>query len=321
VNGRQDDPRALARQANHWLTKRDAGLMTPQDIADLHAWLEANPSHAQAYGHAETIFNAIAALPPSTSTVPPLSGLSRRRRWTVSGKAAGLRWTGYAVAASLAALAFIGADLPMRMRADAIAATGESRRVVLPDGSIALLDSGSALAIAYGAERRIKLLRGQAAFTVTADPKHAFVVEARDGTTTALGTRFIVSRIMPTTRVTVAEHSVRIAYGGASEVVHEGASASYSQHGITKPAAVHVPEIDAWTRGRIRFVNRPLHEVVAELGRYHRGYIGMVGGGLGNLRVNGVFSTSDPVGALDIIQRSLGLSSYRVGNRLILLHG
>ncbi|PZU58565.1 MAG: hypothetical protein DI547_09465 [Sphingobium sp.] len=313
-----NDRKALARQANHWLTRRDAGLMTAEDDAAMRAWLEDSPAHAEAYGRAESIFYAIATLPPA-GRFPSL----RHRRGT------GRAWTGGrqlrricagSIAAGLAALAIVGLDLPVQIQADAIAPTGESRRVPLPDGSTALLDSASAIAIDYDSERRIRLLRGQAAFTVAADRAHPFVVEARGGTTTALGTRFIVSRIAPATQVTVTEHSVRVQSGSGSRIVRAGASARYDGRGVSGPLPVHLSEADAWTRGRIRFVNRPLRDVVAELGRYHRGYIAMVGQGIGDLRVNGVFSTSDPVGALDIIERSLGLGSYRIGNRLILLH-
>jgi len=309
---------AAARQANHWLTKRDAGLMTAQDETALRDWMLAGPSHAEAWARAQTIFNAIAAIPAESSALPAPRPLSPRRRWP-DRKPRRRAWIGTAVAASVAALVVIGTDLPMRLRADAIAATGESRRVALPDGSVALLDSGAAIAFDYGPERRITLLRGQAAFAVAADPGHPFVVEARGGTTTALGTRFIISRIEEATRVTVTKHSVRVVRGASAQVVPEGASAFYGAHGVSTPAAVNTADIDAWTRGRVRFVDRPLREVVAELGRYHPGHIGTVGDRLGDLPVNGVFSTRDPVGALDTIQRSLGLTSYRLGNRIILL--
>lgn len=309
---------AAARQANHWLTKRDAGLMTAQDEATLLDWMEANPAHPEAWARAQTIFTAIAAIPAGSTIPSPVQRPRTLRRWFVR-RPHRSAWVGAVVAASVAALVVVGTDLPMHLRADAIAATGESRRVILADGSIVLLDSGAAIAFDYGVERRVMLLRGQAAFTVAADRTHPFVVEARGGTTTALGTRFIVNRIEEATRVTVTEHSVRVVRGPAARTLAEGASAFYGAHGVSAPAAVNTAEIDAWTRGRVRFVDRPLREVVAELGRYHPGYIGMVGGRLGDLPVNGVFSTRDPVGALDTIQRSLGLTSYRIADRIIVL--
>lgn len=309
---------AAVRQANYWLTKRDAGLMTEQDEDALRDWIEARPAHAEAWGHAQMIFNALATIPAGAVIISPTQPRRTRPRWFVR-KPRRRAWVGTAIAASIAALVAVGMDLPMHLRADAIAATGESRSISLPDGSVALLDSGAAIAFDYGVERRVRLLRGQAAFTVAADPGHPFVVEARGGTTTALGTRFIVSRIDETTRVTVTEHSVRVARGDAVQIVPQGTSAFYNTRGVSAPVGVNTAEIDAWTRGRLRFVDRPLREVVAELGRYHPGYIGTVGGSLGDLPVNGVFSTRDPVGALDTIRRSLGLTSYRIGDRMILL--
>ena len=58
----------------------------------------------------------------------------------------------------------------------------------------------------------------------------------------------------------------------------------------------------------------------AELNRYHPGYIRVIGSGLALRRFSGVFPINDPMGALDAIQRSLGISSTRLTDRLIFLH-
>jgi transmembrane sensor len=62
-----------------------------------------------------------------------------------------------------------------------------------------------------------------------------------------------------------------------------------------------------------------LAEVVAELGRYHPGYIRVIGRDLGQRRVSGVFSIEDPVGALTRLQSSLGLRSMRITDRFVLI--
>jgi transmembrane sensor len=64
------------------------------------------------------------------------------------------RPSGKGIAASLAACAAVLAitvatDLPTRLQADAMTSVGEQKLVSLPDGSTALLDTHSAIAIDY----------------------------------------------------------------------------------------------------------------------------------------------------------------------------
>ncbi|MFT8775434.1 MAG: hypothetical protein ABF893_02075, partial [Gluconacetobacter liquefaciens] len=108
-----------------------------------------------------------------------------------------------------------------------------------------------------------------------------------------LGTRFIVRRDGSRTDILVTEHRVHVVarhQGGPSEeVVREGEAATYGPEGLASPHPVDVESAAAWTRNRLVFVDRPLGEVIAELSRYHRGYIRLVGTGLRDLRVSGSF--------------------------------
>ncbi|MBL7395987.1 FecR domain-containing protein, partial [Escherichia coli] len=73
----------------------------------------------------------------------------------------------------------------------------------------------------------VRLLRGEAAFTVAPNPNRPFTVEAGGGSTTALGTRFIVRRDGVQTRVSVTEHAVRVASNPASVVVAQDQTSTY----------------------------------------------------------------------------------------------
>ncbi|NWM00863.1 iron dicitrate transport regulator FecR, partial [Klebsiella pneumoniae] len=58
------------------------------------------------------------------------------------------------------ALALAGPDLALRLQADHMTGTGAIRTVTLADGSTAVLDSRSAIAVDYrSGERRVTLLR------------------------------------------------------------------------------------------------------------------------------------------------------------------
>ncbi|MDX3911703.1 MAG: FecR family protein [Sphingobium sp.] len=315
-------PEEIRQEAARWIAERDAGLLTPGDEKARAAWLAADPLHATAYARLERTWSTMGSVPVKAeihrrSTVLPFRLPARSRQWL-----------GGAVAACLA-LAIVGTaqDWPTRLRADAMTATGERREVVLTDGSRVELNTASAIMIDYRSERRIiHLLKGEAAFTVAADRTRPFTVEAGDGATTALGTRFIVRREGADTDVTVTEHRVRVARAAEAAtpawiaIVSEGEASRYGPGGIIAPHAVDIDAAAAWTRGRLVLVDRPLGDVVAELNRYHRGYIRVVGEALAERRFSGVLPVDDPIGSLDAIQRSLGISSTRITDRLIFLH-
>lgn len=325
-------PEHIRQEAARWITEADAGLLSPQDEHALAIWLAADPLHSTAYARLERAWDAMGSISgtnemPSRATVLPFRQPAQlrqpiqleRRRY----------WIGGAIAASLLLVALGGVnDWPTRLRADAMTATGERRAVTMADGSVVQLNTGSAITIAYRADRRvIHLLKGEASFSVAADPSRPFTVEAGGGTTTALGTRFIVRRTGTDTDVAVTEHRVRVVSSSSaarpeqSALVGEGQAVRYGTTGLIAPHDIDIGTAEAWTRGRLVFVDRPLVDVVAELNRYYPGYIRVVGSDLARRRFSGAFPVDDPLGAVDAIQRSLGIASTRLTNRLIFLHG
>lgn len=309
-------PKRINQEAARWFAEQESGDLTAEDEADLAQWLAADPQHARAFEGARAIWRAMDG-PMLASHLPP----ARRRRlhWPRIERHHGRQWAGGAIAASLAIFVVIGSDLPTRLQADAMTATGEIREFTLPDGSVATLNTGSAIAFATDG-RTVRLLKGEAAFQVAPDPRHPFSVSAAKGSSTALGTRFIVRQTDEGARVTVTEHSVRVALARKSAVLHEGQAIDYAADNLGTARRVAVADADAWTRGRIRVVDRPLGEVVAELARYHRGTIRVIGEDVARRPVSGTFDVKDPVGAIEVIRRTLGIRSTRLTDRVIFLH-
>lgn len=309
-------PRAVREQAAHWFALREAGDLSPTQAARLDAWLAETTVNRRAFAKAGQVWAALGpAMFAGEAPAPPrpIAGRpDRPGRWR--------RWAGGAVAACLALGLAVQADIPTRLSADAATAWGEQRRVALPDGSTVLLNTDSAIAIDSADGRSLRLLKGEAAFTVAPDRAHPFSVRTQGGTTTALGTRFLVREAGDGADVAVTEHSVRVATAAGSRIVHAGEALSYRGARLGAGHRVEIADVDAWTRGRIRVVDRPLGDVVRELNRYHRGYIGIWNADLARRPVSGTFDLADPVGALDVIQQTLGLASTRLTDRIIILH-
>lgn len=328
--GPADDPlpKSIVDEAARWIAVAEGDALSAEERVARDAWLAADSRHVRAFSEMQDIWAHMAGVPetPTLRASLPERPARRSRRSAPRGpESARHRWTGPALAASLA-LVFIGLaeDWPTRLQADEMTATGERRVVTLPDGSTAQLDTHSAIAFDFvGNQRVVRLLSGEAAFIVAPDRSRPFTVKAGGGSVTALGTRFLVRRNDDGASVTVTEHSVRVAYPdpqGPTAVVAEGQGLRYDAGGLGRAAPTNTADAMAWTEGVLVFKDAPLSQVVAEIGRYHRGYVRVLGDAQA-LRVSGVFRIDDPVAAIDQLQRSLGLRSTRLTDRLIFISG
>lgn len=313
-------PNGINQEAADWFARLDSGEITASEMERFERWRADQPAHATAFAKMEAAWEAMDA--DMLHPMPPVRGIraGRRDRRIPHPPRSRIRaWTGGAIAASLVCAVTFATDLPLRFRSDALTATGEVRSIALPDGSIATLDT--ATAIAFDAQgRNVRLLKGQAAFRVAPHAGRPFSVTSGDIVATALGTRFIVRHLRDETDVAVTEHSVRMASNRQSVIVREGEFARYRPDAIGAPHGIVTADVDSWTRGRIRVVNRPLGEVVAELSRYHAGYIRLLGDDIARRPVSGTFDIGDPVAAIDTIQSTLGFRITRITDRVIFIY-
>lgn len=315
-------PAAIAETAADWIVRRDAGPLPAEDERAFRDWL-AEPAHRRAFEQLAALWGLMDAEPaPSLAPLPAVRRtMPHRPRVPTAPRAAGTRrWTSAAVAASIVLAAF-GAlgDWPARLRADFATGVGERRVVMLEDGSRVTLGSSSAIAHDYsGNARTVTLLEGSAFFEVAPDRRHPFTVEAAGGSATALGTAFAVRERDGSAELVVTQHRVRVRAGGRSGVVDEGQRVDFGAQALG-PVEAAGNGATAWTQGRLVAVNRPLGEVVAEIARHRHGYLSVVGAAA-QLKVSGVYDLDHPLAAVDSIERSLKLRSFRLSDRLIVLH-
>jgi transmembrane sensor len=291
-----------------WWLRRNDGPLSKKEEAEFNAWLAREEANKAAFDKVAAMCGIMAQHWPGAR---PVRKARRSRR-----KAAAAAITG------AVAVFAVFSDLPLYLRSDHYAGTGETKLVTLDDGSHLELDAKSAITVRYSAgERRLTLLEGEAWFEVAPDPARPFVVEAAGGTVTALGTAFNVAVENERAQVTVMQHRVSVVSGGQTVIVEEGQQSAYAKSAAAKaPHAANSDQATAWRRGRLMFENRPLGEVVEALGRYHHGYVYFTNAALLSRRVTGVFRTDDPLAALDEIEISLGLHATHLSNYLIVIY-
>lgn len=302
-------------QAAAWLFRRDAGPLTAQEETAFAAW-RAVSVNAQAFRSLESLWAELGDIPPSRHpTVQETSWPPATQR----------RWIGIAatVAAVLLVVLGVALDLPLRLQADAMADGSGLLDRVLPDGSMVTLDSGAAIRVDFTDKTRaIRLLRGEALFTVAHDSTRPFVVETGPGRVLALGTRFLVRRLADGASVTVLESRVRVgcdtcAPQGAE--VAPGQKVTFGTAGLSAIQAVNAEDEAAWTRGKLIFTERPLGEVVAELDRHFQGHVLLWGDGLAQRRISGVFSIAPVDQAFEGLRTSLHLRALQLSPWLVIL--
>lgn len=293
---------ALLSEAADWLITLHYAKPSAQDLAAFDRWRQQSCAHGAAWSRAQAMLGAFAQVPPDICK-QTLLGLPRPDRRRSLGLLATLL-----VAAPTSWLAW--RELSWRAwTADEVTATGEQRSMVLPDGSRLTLNTASAVAIRFNRdERRVRLLAGEILITTQAEPSpvyRPFLVQTREGTVRALGTRFSVRRVDEnTTRVAVFEHAAGIkTVHGQARRLEAGSTADFNADHIGAASAVE-RSAALWERGMLLAKNMRLADVVAEMARYRRGAL-LCAPAVAELRVSGALSLQDTNASLGLLAQSL----------------
>jgi transmembrane sensor len=262
--------RQAMEQAAQWFVLLASGEASDADRGRWHAWRSAHPAHEQAWQRAEGSTARFADIPQDQATAS-LHALHR-----APALKSGSRRKGLAQLAVLLATGFGGWQgyRTSDWSADLITAVGEQRETTLADGSRLVLDTGSAVDIAFTAERRlIRLRRGRIMIASAPDPApraRPLMVETAEGRVRALGTRFTVQQETQSTRVTVLEARVAVHARhttGDDAILSAGQAARFDRGGVIERLAA--PATDAaWLQGMLIADDMRLADLVAQLARY-----------------------------------------------------
>lgn len=311
-----DDSGSPEEAARAWVVRLASGDADEQEMAALRAWRAANVENEQAFvaarflwqrtGRYETAFRQ-GRFGADAAAVRP----------TRSRRTGGLVAAGIALALMLPVVA--GQNWSSWF-ADHATARGELARVVLPDGSVALLDSHSAIDFTRGdGVRRIDLLQGAAWFEVAHDAEHPFEVHAGDGVATAVGTAFGVRRDGDDAIVSVTEGRVRVAHGDRATILAAGREGGWDRGHLAQAHRLDEGTRLGWRDRRIVIEGMPLGKALDELERYRPGYVVLLDDDASPKPVSGVFSTERTDAAIDILARTQGLRVTRLTPWLTIL--
>ncbi len=196
---------------------------------------------------------------------------------------------------------------------------GTQIRLDLSDGTEVYLNSGSTLRFPVsfdGKEERTVKLTGEGFFTVSADNRRPFLVDAGSMTVHVTGTRFNVDAYPENRRITVAlvEGKVILEKGSGAEALeiaamNPGEVAEYDQteNKLRIVKNLGMEKFSAWTRGKIVFSNDPILTVVEKLENWYNVEIEIGDTKLNTYRFTGTFFDEPVDQVLHLLSISSGM--------------
>jgi transmembrane sensor len=286
--------------------------LTAADIAsdpEFAAWLATDARNVAAWKHIQEPWDLVG----EHATAPEVIELRRaalahahaaaRSRWSRSRRFALANRIG--VAAALLAV-MIGGLFFWRSHQPDVYSTraGERRVVTLADGSRIALDSRSEVRVRYTQDaRELVLASGQARFDVARDALRPFSVSADGHRVVATGTAFNVDLFASSVFVTLIEGHVVVLEEPAQRMAQPArlprVTLDAGEQLVLSPSAppsvahVNLERATAWENGEIVFENDRLANVVARINRYARQPVTIADTETAELRISGVFHTSD----------------------------
>lgn len=309
--------------AEHWFVRLQTPGCTEEERAACARWRAANPAHEAAFREAERIWRESAELGDD----PVIAAAVRAAEQDKAPRRRYVWYWAVPLLAGTVALAFVALRSPSVSDAPAMhyqTQVGEQRRVVLPDGTVVVLDTRTDLAVRYTDQRRrIDLAQGQAQFQVTHNPQRPFIVHADGGTVTATGTQFDVRVQGAVATVTLLQGAVVVA--APADAAHPSTTLSPGQRLRFDRTGrewsiipVDLAAARAWTRGSLQVNDWPLAELVAEMNRYSTTPIRLTDPALANLRISGTFRTGDQDGLVLVLEHGWSVHAARRQGEIVL---
>jgi transmembrane sensor len=295
----------------------ESGPLGADEEAALSTWLAADDQHPIALAEAGIAWHGSANAHPDAAGTR--SGATLRRAAPVSRRQG---WIAGALAAPLLLLALSFAPgWWATLRADARTAVGEVREFTLDDGSRAVLDSDSAIAIDYSAgARSIRVLRGAAWFEVRPDAARPFRVSAAGITATAIGTAYAVDSTQAAIDVAVTHGVVEVEAAQGGPLARLAAGMRLRTDGAAaqpQPMDSQAQAALAWREQVLSFEQERLDHALDRLDRYLPQRVLLLDESSAGQAVSAVFPLSDANLAVDALARSHGLRVRRLPGLII----
>ena len=325
---RARDTDTITRQAAEWLVRRNEGFSETDELG-FQTWISANPVHRRAFTAVETTWAALNK-PREIGQAALLD-----RELTAKQTARQRRGAHVFIAAGTAAAAAIalGVFSPAIRVTQPVPMTVEVRpdRQMLSDGSVVELKSGAEIEVAFSAERRrVRLLHGEALFSVSKDATRPFIVSAGAVEVRAVGTAFAVRHHIQEVAVLVTEGRVAVErlnvsaspiasvseprptfMGAGDRLVVPADLPATAALAVTPMTAQQVAADLAWRGKRVEFTGTTVAEAVTLFNKQNRLQLSIVDPAIARLQITGIFWADDPDGFVRLLENGMNVRGDR----------
>lgn len=332
---------SIEHDARKWLIRMDGDEpLTDTEKDALREWMSRSPLHrselarlAKFWGQANILTELIAGIEYERRKHAHRRGMS----WVLT------TWLAAALVLASVIMVYSGLQPSSKMVTRAYGtAIGHRKTALLLDGSSIQLNTDTQVQVAYTSNsRRIRLLRGEALFSVIPDSNRVFEVYAADSVVRAVGTAFAVhlegrkldlmvtKGIIDVSDVTSTQDAVDGTSIKAAPLASNlgqlkaGEATSFnSRSGRMEVYQLGPPELQrrlAWQEGYLVFAGEPLSEVVAQLNRYSTTTLAIGDPKLASIAIGARFRIGDLGAVLNLLNTTFGIRARRVNDRSIRL--
>jgi len=320
-----DGRQAIDAQASAFVARLqgEIGAAERQAILD---WVAADPRHAVAFARMEAAWEAAARL---RADPPPLE--VARASATISEVARPVSRRALVGGLAAASAAGVAATAAWRYASDVQlyrTKVGERRIVGLADGSRVRLNTASTIEVAMTrAQRRVRLVKGEAWFEVAHDRRRPFLVDAGSARLRAVGTAFNVRIRENVVELTVTEGVVAVSQSGKGLRTATAPHIAAGGGAVIRPGAVAPTVLDedilrqrtAWQDGVIELEGETLAQAIEEFNRYRTQPIILGDARLANIRVGGRFEVDEAEEFLLALENSFPVEVIPTADGSVLL--
>lgn len=298
-------------EASRWIARLEAENVTLSDHKRFRRWLAAAPSNRGAYEAVSRTWDKLDAL-RFLEAAPEAAPRNSRRQLLIAASAV--------VTAGVAGAIFV----PTLLDAHAYeTGYGERTSISLPDGSTSELGAGSRMELRFTeAERRIRLIRGEAYFDVAHDPARPFLVDTPFGTARVHGTAFVVRIGADGARTTVLRGVVEGLPIDHSTSVMARANDEISFGAGSPTSATLAPQVLerrlAWRDGMLAFDGETLRDAALEVERQTGIGTVFADPSIAETRIGGYISATDIDAFVTLLEQNLELRVARRDRKLVL---
>ncbi|MCG8525551.1 MAG: FecR domain-containing protein [Opitutales bacterium] len=327
------------QSAANWVVRHEYGL-TAEEQDEFLAWLTYDPKNRQEYITQSWAWGEMDRLAgiQKTDHAPVNPNLFDKIEIDLPHKKMGWLFPSsiLALAASLAVflgvLKFGETHSPTHFEANAPVVIKRIEQRQFEDGSSATLNRGAVLTSHFTDESRlVKLLSGEASFSIEKDTERPFIVEARGIQVRAVGTEFNVRISNDYLDVVVSEGVVALSSEDFEHYESDGAliEANYranielsdtsTDFSVDYVEQEQLEEMLQWHPTLLEFDNAPLKEIITELNQRNEIEILLADPSLEEIRISSVIWSDNVVGFVGLLESYFGIGANQIDAQRIVL--